>query len=85
MIDNIYQAYCICQLECCQLISHYPTHSISGPIPGVSSKFDSSVGGKFTAVKPPKIVKPEDMAPPPKDGERVKVVSHDEIFVSQRG
>ncbi len=72
-----------------------PTHtlmrSISGPIPGITPKFDSSVDGKFKVQGEdgrvlnlrPKVIREEDVATPPRDGENVKVVPRDEILVSQ--
>ncbi len=67
--------------------------SISGPIPGITPKFDNSVDGKFKIqgeagnIKSlqPKVVREEDVASPPREGQNVKVVPRDEIFVSQRG
>ncbi len=67
--------------------------TISGPIPGITPKFDNSTDGKFTVHGEsgrvlnlqPKIITAEDVATPPRPGENVKVVHSDEILVSQGG
>ena len=69
------------------------THSISGPIPGITPKFDNSVDGKFTVHGQdgrvinlrPKVIREEDVATPPIKGQTVQVVPREKILVSQGG
>lgn len=66
--------------------------TISGPIPGITPSVDTSVPGKFAVrgkdgrILPlhPKVIKQEDVAPPPAPGQTVARVPRDEILPSQQ-
>lgn len=73
---------CIC---CC-----FELYRVSGPIPGITPKVDSSVQGKFTiqgqdgrvlSLKP-KVITTDDVATPPKPGDSVKKVPRQDTVLA---
>ncbi len=72
---------CVCVCVCC---------SISGPVPGITPKVDSSVQGKFTiqgesgnAIQlKPKVITEKDVAPRPKKGDSVKKIKREDTILA---